>query len=283
MNTLQQAISDALNNSVGQFHYRFLSTFNWSRQIKVFDWFTKLPKTDQDKWLVDFSHGKDPDDGLIIRGGGLHDLKAFFHFRPRIIEELKKQDAPFVTDGTVLRFFEDFNFLHKQLLDLFKVTMQTLDAMYPGYDFVKKIPEDPNQALVIRLIKYPEGSKVHNGILAKAHYDQNFCSIHLHETQPGLFFGESAEIPFVSDLKKAALFFSSKAQVVTGGNIFYKAFEKDGQRKYEIDSFEGGLIKATKHVVLSKEATLGSERFSVVAFFHTTDSLPEPCLENVIL
>ena len=107
--------------------------------------------------------------------------------------------------------------------------------------------------------------------------------IHLHETQPGLFFGERAEIPFVSDSKKAALFFSSKAQIITGGEIFYKAHQKDGYRKYEIDSLEGGLIKASKHVVLSKEETLGSERFSVVAFFHTIDSLPEPCLENIIL
>ena len=169
MNTLQQAINDALKNSVGQFYYPFLSTFKWSRQIKVFDWLTKLPKADQDKWLVDFSHGKDPDDGLIIRGGGLHDIKAFFHFKPRVIEDLKRQDAPFVRDGTVLRFFEDFNSLHRQFLSLFQTIMQTLDVLYPGYEFEKKLPHDPHQALVIRLIKYPVGSTVENGGLAEAH------------------------------------------------------------------------------------------------------------------
>lgn len=285
---VQEILKRAYERQISMFDTNIIGTsFDWIKILKIFNFLTQMSEADQKCWSFDFSTNNDSNDGFLPgRTGDLHDQKYVFHASPRALQKAREQNAPFVNHPDIVWFSETLKKYHEYFYVFFQKIMIELDTrLLPGYDFQNKIPQNPNDAVVIRLLKYPKGMEVKNKILAKAHYDRSFATIHITETAPGLFLGENSEIPFKSEIGKAGLFFSAKAQVATGGKIFYKRTNSSTGRSvptYAIDSVAGGCLNAIKHVVLVSEETLINERFSIVMFLHTKDELPKPTIDNIV-
>lgn len=284
---IQNMITTAIEKQISMFNTDLIApSFDWPQMIKYFNFLTQMSPEDQKLWQFDFSPNGDPDDGFLPgRTGGIYDNKSVFQFRPRILEIAFNKKAPFIEMPGVVSFLETLNTYHRYFYEFFCKIMKELDMMYPEYDFVNNIPLDQNEAVVIRLLKYPKGMEVENRILAKEHFDKSFSTIHITETAPGLFLGERLHIPFKSQTGKVGFFFSTKAPILTGGQLFYRRVSTTNGRstpKYIIDSIDGGLLTATKHVVLSTAETLLNERFSVVVFLHSKTDLPVPNIDNII-
>lgn len=282
---VQEILKRAYERQISMFDTNIIGTsFNWIKIITIFNFLTQMSEEDKKCWSFDFSTNNDPNDGFLPgRNGDLHDQKYVFHASPRALQKAQDQNAPFADHPDIVWFSETLKKYHEYFYVFFQKIMVEHDTrLLPGYDFLNQIPQDPNDAVVIRLLKYPKGMEVKNKVLAKAHYDRSFATIHITETAPGLFLGNNLSIPFKSQPDKFAFFFSAKAAAITGGTILYKKSVSGNQVKYSIDSVKGGLLNPTKHVVLSSEETLINERFSIVVFLHTKDELPKPTIDTVI-
>ena len=179
--------------------------------------FIRLTQEDEEfrkPWLIDLSgKANDPDDGLVKKTGkGTDDHKFYLHYRPHTALHLFKQKAD-------TRRYEE---LLDGLSELYWLSagaghsvFKQLDIEFPGFNFLRRheaIHQDLRCAL--RLLYYKPGEK----ILAKAHSDQSFLTLHIDESHPGLYLHGDTQC-FEVQKDRALCFFGEKAEVVTGGKL----------------------------------------------------------------
>jgi hypothetical protein len=165
-------------------------------------------------WLVDRSREeKKPNDGLIERTPeGGYDSKFFFHYRLGLERYLKQQGADL---RTYARFLEGMSELYEACAFASAEILIRLDQALPGFNLL-----DNHAALadedrgVLRLLRYKPGSE----ILAKAHCDRSFLTLHMDESHSGLYLDQDRR-HFVVEKDRALCFFGQKAEVITRGAL----------------------------------------------------------------
>jgi hypothetical protein len=241
--------------------------------------FAEFLKQDPDRLnqftlFVDRDGNTEPDDGYVrpgIRPDGSidasKDRKRYFHYRPDLLGLLPTQ--------------LELNQIERRLIAraarLFQVTLmievefaRALDQILPGYGFANAVVSPVAMRLhVLRILAYDPG-KV-GATLAKAHCDRNFATVHIYETEPGLFHGpEGAEEPYIQQDDRIFLFAGDKARVFTGGVPDKTSYQANGTKL-----ITGGLIPQRRHLVRRHREPV--VRFSAVHFGHIRSD-EHPCV-----
>jgi hypothetical protein len=176
------------------------------------------------KWCIDLSGEKgDPDDGLIEKKKT--DQKFYFHFRPYLKKLLQDRDVS----------ISDYNFFLAKCEQLYSICAYTtegivadLDHTLPGFDFSARLGRcSITSRHVLRFLRYKPGQS----IMAEKHCDRSFLTLHVSESQPGLYLGDDKEC-FEAKANEMLCFFGLKAELLTGGNLsacrhFVKAMNND--------------------------------------------------------
>ncbi|MCU0660208.1 MAG: hypothetical protein MUD00_01165 [Candidatus Pacebacteria bacterium] len=217
-------------------------------------YFLQLTQEDEARrmqWLVDLSGDRhDPDDGLVEKNGeGTDDRKFFFHYRPHIEHIIHANGGNTVKYGKYISLLSE---IYRQCEHTFQGIIGGIDEALPGYRLLEKYMKlKPGERGVLRLLFYKPG----NRILAKAHTDRNFGTLHIHESYPGLYLDDDKEC-FKVERDKSLVFFGEKASIETDG-----------------------ALKPSIHYV---EATTSEWRWSVVYFAHIECRLSQHEIEAIV-
>jgi hypothetical protein len=207
----------------------------------------------------------EPDDGYIRPGkradgtfDPAKDRKRYFHYREDFCSRLPPD---LVLNAVEKRFLSAVAKLFDVTLRIETEFATALEALLPEYPFAYGVTSPLAKRLhVLRLLAYDASDG--KSALAKPHYDRDFATLHVHETDSGLFHGtEGREEAYHPSDEKIFLFAGDKAQVFTGGipdDVWY------GQTGEKI--IHGGIIQPRRHLVVP-----GAEkvvRYSAVHFGH---------------
>lgn len=210
-----------------------------------------LPHDVRDRWAITDAGDDKPDDGLVVREGGSHDFKAFFHFRPRLLKLLRH--AGVRINKRQLDWIAACRELHTRCTACGVEVAGWLDAYFAGLSG-GHAPRFQAQARAmtqhpLRLLSYD----LRPGTIAQAHVDQSLLTLHLWDNYPGLrLWGE----PITPVPDECVAFSGAKAELLS--REFGPALPR--------------IVAATHDVVQDPSAT--GRREAAVFFLHVPMMLP---------
>lgn len=231
--------------------------------FKEFGRLTEEPDAFRQKWLIDRSAFRNPeqgpDDGLMVTKGEINPFNG-----DRFDNKFKlqiKRDVP-----TILKYrnavggYQDFldacMVVHEKCVHTMFDLAKELDKMFPGFKFLDLMNTNNAMGLhTLRLLSYDRPSVTEGDIVAAKHVDRDGFTLHLDESRPGLCIiptSTGVEIPYIPNKGEVLVFPGGKAP------LFKPRFE------------------ALDHLVRDREATTAEKRRSAVFFGHTdTPVAPE--------
>lgn len=170
-------------------------------------------------FTVDFEKTGDPDDGYVSRDGRLRDdgvyddRKQIFHYRPRLIKELRARairDQPLPDAKYNQWLLLHCSRLYFECIATLSLYARAMDTACPGFSFYDLASARRTNGIhALRLLAYDEESA-----RGKGHIDKSFLTIHIAESHPGLRMGDERACP-----GEALLFFGKKAETLTSSQV----------------------------------------------------------------
>ncbi|HRH31218.1 MAG TPA: hypothetical protein PK950_00945 [Candidatus Paceibacterota bacterium] len=182
----------------------------------LFDEMSKLVKEPQDfrDLFVGDPESDSPDCGLIEkkREKGDTDSKFFFHYRPNLLEQLKKRGADIDKYDSLMKAS---HVLYSRLAKISERIILELDFMYPQFLIANNYMRlDPNLRHLLRILWYKPG----NEVLADGHIDRSTLSLPFADSRPGLML-EGQDEPIITGPSIMHAFLGAKAEIHSGNTL----------------------------------------------------------------
>lgn len=142
--------------------------------------------------------------------------KTIFHYSPEVPEVLKDLQAP-VQNWRA--FFEPCEYVFRVCHALGMTVVRELDTALPGYGFEASCEAAGLAEQNLRLLSYEPRTGATE--TAKSHQDRCFLTLHVYQSAPGLYVGQTKDMKLRVDIPQghAAVFLGRKAEQMTDGKV----------------------------------------------------------------
>ena len=198
-----------------------------------------LPADKRALWLhkVPGDTTSEPDNGLSERGvKDQKDPKFFFHYRHCLVDQLIQAGVNLEPHQ---KFLQGARILCSDLVKLAEDVLMSLDEELPGYDFLARLMQRPEQLrYTLRFLYYKPGYEK----MAELHDDRGGLTFAVAESRPGLYFENDNQL-YLPDENQILAFNGLKAELHTSG-----------------------ALKSMRHYV--KNLVFNEPRWAIVFFIH---------------
>lgn len=143
--------------------------------------------------------------------------KTVFHYSPAVPEVLREQGAPV---GSWHSFFDPSLIVFETAYALGMKVIAALDGIMPGYHFADSCFEAGVEQQYLRYLVYDPRAKGESET-ATSHQDRCFLTVHLYESAPGLYVGDSphTHVRVGVPHRMVGLFLGRKASQMTDNKL----------------------------------------------------------------